>query len=139
MKKILILAALAFGMNVSAQTTINQLDSTYNASYGDSVLTTATIQKVETQESAFICYQVNTGGNIYVAPDVNQRGSSNWFRFDTKAVATGKTMSSDSLITVCLALDGTESLATVVGIFKAVYKLQPYIERKEPNLVIELE
>ena len=116
-------------------TTIADKNTEYSVDFGQIYLDTSPeIEKLNAPDAgAFICFQINQGGNIQVSPETNQRGSSNGVRFDTKEIADGNRTASAGIITQCENLDGTESKATIETLFKDWYNEQEYIERPVVN------
>jgi len=95
----------------------------------DSVLS---IDEVKSPDgTTFLCYQVKTGGNIYVPADDNQRGSSSYYRFDSAKVAAGSTHASQTIIDACAAFDGTQTRAAVETQLKAFLNEAEYVENPE--------
>lgn len=115
---------------------ISDKNTEFSVDYGQIFLDSSNgkIEKVNQPNAGdFICFQIKKGGNINVAKDANQRGSSSYVNFDTKSIADGKTTASAGLVTQCENLDGTETKSTIETLFKDWYNEQLYVEISEPN------
>lgn len=92
-----------------------------------------TLEKVNTPQGAFRCFQAAGGGNIYINADDDQRGSTTWSRFCTEKIAAGNTHASQAIIDAVNAFNGTEDLATVQAQLKAFINEMEYVERPEAD------